>query len=59
MKKVLVITMCMDCPHCNDLDECVNTKSLVHVGDILKIPEWCPLESIQEYCESNYNIDEE
>jgi hypothetical protein len=62
MKKVIEISACINCPHiCCGIDTCRETAGVnddgKHIEDNTIIQEWCPLQSPEEYAESNFNID--
>ena len=61
-KRVIEITNCRDCPHfvygvvaCEEDDSIV--LNVLESKD--SVPENCPLPTISDYCESNFDIDKE
>jgi radical SAM superfamily enzyme len=69
MSKVIEIDACIQCPFLkfgrNGRLFCRNTSAATKVinTEIKKtiaeqeIPDWCPLDNKDDYCESNFNID--
>lgn len=69
MSKVIEIKKCGDCPYKSDMSTiCLHQKAVAFVKntqsvDILlidpdgEIPDWCPLEDKDDFCESNFDID--
>jgi hypothetical protein len=68
MSKVIEINKCSECPHMsfgrNGRTFChhptlkgSNRSELTKVQVNDQLPEWCPLEDKDDYCESNFDID--
>ncbi len=66
MSKVIEIKNCGDCPFKSEHSTvCLHPESVHRVKDISDlridpdgdIPDWCPLEDKDDFCESNFDID--
>jgi|GEM_PF-5854080 len=66
MSKVIEIKKCGDCPHrSEDGTICLHKNVVRKVSkvddikplDLQTIPDWCPLEDKDDFCESNFDID--
>lgn len=61
--KIVEINCCDECPNLYGDNRCAifsnKNRQPKRVKDVNSIPKWCPLPSVQEFCESNFNINEE
>jgi len=57
-KRILEISCCQQCPkYIAHMNCCIEMDSATPIPDKHKIPKFCQLETVEEFCESHFVLD--